>query len=97
MSVEIYSGVAYGFTLYGSRDEIQEEINNLGYEFEAIQIDGNNKVHVGVDIGSAMKNIGDVLTEFDLIEDDVVASLEALKSKMEVYSETRYVFYFFYE
>lgn len=97
MSIDIFSGVAYGFTLYGNSDEIQEEIDNLGYEFEAISIDGNDKIHVGVDIESATNNMGEFLTEFTPISEDVNSELEELKSKLEVYSDTRYVFYFFYQ
>jgi hypothetical protein len=97
MSVDIYTGVAYGFTFEGNRDEIQEEIDSLGYNFEAIQIDGSDQVLVGVSIGSASKNMGDVLTKFAPIEEGVIWALEELRSKMDVYSEIKYVFYFFYE
>ena len=97
MSVDIYTGVAYGFTLDGSQEEVQEEIDKLGYKFEAVRIDAEDQILVGVDIGSASKNMGDVLKEFAPIEEGVVWALEELKSKMDVYSEIKYVFYFFYE
>jgi hypothetical protein len=97
MSVRVVAGVGYGFTLEGGVCEIQEEINKHGYKFEAVQIDAEGNVLVGVHIAEGEQNeAGDDLKHFDPTEEGVIWALEELRSKMDAHSEIRFTFYFYY-
>jgi hypothetical protein len=97
MSVHAIAGIGFGFILEGGVCEIQEEINKHGYNFEAVQIDAEGSVLVGVHIAEGEQNEdGDELKFFEPIEEGVIAALEELRSQMDVYSEIKYAFYFYY-
>lgn len=97
MGVQISAGVGYGFTLEGDAEEVQQEIDKLGYNFVALQVDTEDTVLVGVKIASSMQNEGgDKLKHFNPTEEGVIWALEELRSKMDVYSEIKFTFYFFY-
>lgn len=95
--MQVVAGVGYGFTLEGDASEIQEEINKHGYKFEAVQIDSEGAVLVGVNIAEGWQNEnGEELKHFDPAEEGVIWALEELRSKMDVHSEIRFTFYFYY-
>lgn len=97
MGIQITAGVGYGFTFEGDAEEVQQEIDKLGYKFVAVQVDTEDTVLVGVDIASGVQNeSGDELKHFDPTEEGVIWALEELRSKMDVYSEIKFTFYFYY-
>lgn len=95
--MQVVAGVGYGFTLEGDAGEIQEEVKKLGYNFIAVSIDTEGAVLVGVHIAEGWQNEdGDDLKHFDPTEEGVIWALEELRSKMDVHSEIRFTFYFYY-
>lgn len=97
MSVHVIAGVAFGFILEGGVVEIQKEIDKHGYDFQAVSLDAEGSVLVGVHIAEGEQNeTGDELKFFEPIEEGVIGALEELRSQMDVYSEIKYAFYFYY-
>lgn len=97
MGVQVVAGVGYGFTLEGDASEIQQEVKKLGYEYVAESIDSEGTVLVGVHIAEGWQNEeGDELKHFEPIDEGIFWELEELRSKMDVHSEIRYAFYFYY-
>lgn len=97
MGVYVYSGVGFGFVFSGEQEEVEEELLAFDPEksFEVMDM-GEGDLMVGLVYANHMSGEGAHFSEFEIPDKETQDKLEKVKELMEVYSDTKFHYYFYY-